>query len=747
MSFLHPLLFAAGAGAIAIPIVIHFLFRRRRKPIVWAAMRFLMEAYKKHQRRLKLEQLLLLAARCLVLLLVALALGRPIAESASAALGLSGGRTVYIVLDNSLASSLRDSAGAGETALERHRRAAAALVDSLGAGDRAALVTLGSPAREIVLPASADLSAVAALIKAIEPTDARADWAGAVSAIGRAITDRGDERGRRTVALYSDFRAGSADLSRPLPAALEEAPRTRLLASAPASASVGNVQIVTIEPLRRVALARDTAGAMDVRVRLRRTGVAVGVDDTTSVRLALARTLGATVEGARGVVRWSPGQSEAEVIVSLGSGAPTDDRAAALVAWIDRDALDRDNRSARPVVVRRAIRVGVAARPRFGPLPGADALEPADWLRLALAPTESAPIEVTDVDPAAIDTPTLARLDALFVPRPDLLQDDGWRRVGAFARAGGVVVVSPPPGLNVHLWSDALARSLGMPWRIARESVDFTEPMRLAVEPGRAGLLELIASELPALARSVMVNRALPVIAGAEDSTTPITLDDGSPWLLFAAPGEAEPDSSGRGASATVSRGLVVYLASAPALTWTNLPARPLFVPLMQELVRQGVGEASGAGAVRAGSRPVAPTRTAELVGLDDGARVAVGPTGVALEPIRSATLLSAVDSAGLERGLIAVNPDPDAGRTEVQPPEAVRAWLASAGVEPDSIEWLESENGVSAGPVAAGADEGSGLAWWLLLGAAVVAIAEAVMARLFSHASVAPTRLRRASA
>ena len=43
MSFLHPILAGAGLAAVAIPILIHLLMRRRRRPIDFGAMRFLLE--------------------------------------------------------------------------------------------------------------------------------------------------------------------------------------------------------------------------------------------------------------------------------------------------------------------------------------------------------------------------------------------------------------------------------------------------------------------------------------------------------------------------------------------------------------------------------------------------------------------------------------------------------------------------------------------------------------------------------
>src|SRR5215510_6768244 len=66
-------LLTAGA-AVSVPVIIHLLNRKRFRVVTWAAMRFLLAAQKKNSRRLRLEQLILLAMRCLVVLLVLLAM-------------------------------------------------------------------------------------------------------------------------------------------------------------------------------------------------------------------------------------------------------------------------------------------------------------------------------------------------------------------------------------------------------------------------------------------------------------------------------------------------------------------------------------------------------------------------------------------------------------------------------------------------------------------------------------------------
>src|SRR6266481_5816817 len=66
--------FGALAGAVAVPIIIHLLNRRRYRVVVWAAMRFLLAAQRKNSRRLRLEQLILLGVRTLLVLLLVLAM-------------------------------------------------------------------------------------------------------------------------------------------------------------------------------------------------------------------------------------------------------------------------------------------------------------------------------------------------------------------------------------------------------------------------------------------------------------------------------------------------------------------------------------------------------------------------------------------------------------------------------------------------------------------------------------------------
>jgi len=67
----------AGLAAVAIPIIIHLLNRHRATIVDWGAMRFLLDSLTMRRRRIMLEEIILLALRCLVVALLALAMARP----------------------------------------------------------------------------------------------------------------------------------------------------------------------------------------------------------------------------------------------------------------------------------------------------------------------------------------------------------------------------------------------------------------------------------------------------------------------------------------------------------------------------------------------------------------------------------------------------------------------------------------------------------------------------------------------
>ena len=156
MSFLNPLLLF-GLAAVAVPIIIHLLNRRKFRKIDWAAMKFVKLSIDQNQRRMKLEDLILLLLRCALLALLALALARPVMRQSESSFMGQAGVTSVLVLDNSFSMGLEDGEA---TRFERAKAACTNILDSLPSGSSVALYLGSDVVRPVIEEPVFDLDAV-----------------------------------------------------------------------------------------------------------------------------------------------------------------------------------------------------------------------------------------------------------------------------------------------------------------------------------------------------------------------------------------------------------------------------------------------------------------------------------------------------------------------------------------------------------------------------------------------------------
>jgi len=710
MTLVAPWLALAGALAIAIPIAIHLLLRLRRRPVQWGAMRLLREAMRETARRRRLEHLLVLALRCLLFALIGLALAQPLLRGRGG-VEAAGGRVIVLMIDDSLASSVRpDPSDPRRTALAASTERAAAIVRGLRPGDAVGVVALARPARALLLPPTTDHAAAIALLGAIRPQETAADMPQGLTLLREAMDRLGPERS--VVAyLLSEFRAGSADLQVSLPGVVDDGAtrRIRLLAAPPALDPVANIQVVGVEPLRSLLLPGQADGSGLVVARLQRRGpleptiTRVSVDG--DIRPVAPRT-----------VRWESGQSEASVEFLIDPLA-IESAAVGLSVSIDEDALPGDDRRHAVLQTRRRIGVTLLDRRAFGAITAVDRLGSGQWILRALDPDRSSPIDITVEDPAALGPAALRAADAVVLTRPDLLDSQGWAQLRQRLSAGGMLIITPPEELNVHLWADRLGPELGLTWRVGIEPRTIEDGLALDERQPGSALLRLLAGEVSDLVRPVRVGRALPLELDA--SGEPLLV--GADGSVLAAMGTPR-DDAGRALP-----GVVVLLAFAPDLSWSNLPAKPLMVPLFQELVRQGIGVATEAQRLLVGESPLVPTGAAELV-RRDGEGGPVSLDSARSTAVRRSGLYRVDDIAGQPMGLVAVNVDLAAAQTEPMSSEAVIAWLGGSG----PWSYLDPEDPIAPLRTIEMAAPISGL---LLVLALACAVLESILARRFSRA------------
>ena len=201
MSFLNPILLF-GLAAVAVPIVIHLLNRRKFQKVVWAAMRFLQASVERNQKRMRIEDLLLLALRCLLLALLALALARPALVSQAGDLFGSSKVTGVILLDNSYSMGMSDGV---MTRFEKARRAAGQVIDAMPSGSATALFLVSDIVNEAIPEPTLDLSLARKMIREATLTDRATDL---FPALSRAIDTLKDLLGaRKEIYLITDGQA------------------------------------------------------------------------------------------------------------------------------------------------------------------------------------------------------------------------------------------------------------------------------------------------------------------------------------------------------------------------------------------------------------------------------------------------------------------------------------------------------------------------------------------------------------
>lgn len=141
MTFAAPL-FLLAAIAAAIPIALHMINRQKAKELPFSTLRFLKISVQKTRRRKRIHDVLLMLTRAAVLLLIAAGLARPAVTNLSSLWG-GAQSAVVIILDNSASMGLIDS---DRVRFDIASAAASQILDQLADGDQVALLPTCGPA-------------------------------------------------------------------------------------------------------------------------------------------------------------------------------------------------------------------------------------------------------------------------------------------------------------------------------------------------------------------------------------------------------------------------------------------------------------------------------------------------------------------------------------------------------------------------------------------------------------------------
>lgn len=203
MSFLN-LALLGGAAAFLVPLVIHLLNRSRHQSIDWGAMHLLEAAMQVNSKRFQWESVLLLMLRCLIPILFAIGLARPVLTSLRSA-NAQGEASVLVVVDNSLSMLVKDKQ---QPEQNRFDRAVNEVRKILGSQTRADLSVMssggGAPRNEIdgsTFDAGLALRSIAKIQAGAGPSDPVATIEAAVAQLSKM------SHPNKQLVVASDFQA------------------------------------------------------------------------------------------------------------------------------------------------------------------------------------------------------------------------------------------------------------------------------------------------------------------------------------------------------------------------------------------------------------------------------------------------------------------------------------------------------------------------------------------------------------
>ena len=272
MIFLHPWLLA-GLLAAGVPLLLHLVQRREPPTIVFPAVRYLLDATREHQRRLRIRHWLLLLLRTLLIVALVLAAAGPTVRRS----GVTGHApsALVLVVDNSLSSA---AIVGGTPRIEQLVRAADGVLARATPGDALWLIVADGAARR------GDPATLRAALRALTPSTTRLDLGSAVRAAGEVLST---EALPGEIVVVTDLQAtalGAAAARAPVTVARPEGAvpgnigvAGLLAGSQPWSTDGGQVQVTVVGDSAAQVPLQLTAGDRPARQALATVGGAVQV--------------------------------------------------------------------------------------------------------------------------------------------------------------------------------------------------------------------------------------------------------------------------------------------------------------------------------------------------------------------------------------------------------------------------------------------------------------------------------------
>ena len=540
-----------GLAGMAIPIIIHFLNRRRAHVVDWAAMQFLEDSLTSRSRRILVEELILMALRCVLVGLLAAALARPFVQAPSLLAGdAADAQDIAIVLDGSLSMTLEAD---GTTLFARAASEAQQVLSACRDHDAVSVLVAGSAVEPVVAKPLSDRETVGRALAVDPPDDAvgqdvlplvptggTLDVPGALTEAIRSLSAGGNPA--KKIVLITDGQRLGWDLSAPdrwkfLAEESRDAlkiPPTVIVRTLSPPAQWRNVGVGQVN-LGRSAIGPDRP--VEISVTLNNTGT--GTIQPEAVELF--------VDGKRVAVREGPEIADgASATVTFQHRFERPGPGILAVIARCEDDLPGDNRAVRVVNVMDELPVLVVeGKGSTRPLDG-----DAAFLSLALAPVlEDAKAEAKDhlIRPTVIQAHEIGKIKRFEPYRVVILADvprlpaSTTEALAEYVAAGGGLLIAPGVKADKAFYNAWLGRDqrrvTGCTLTAFEDAPatpgEPTRPLRVAPNSIDSPAIRLVADPAVSdLSRARVWRRWVMAVDREGGASVGASLDNGDPYLI-----------------------------------------------------------------------------------------------------------------------------------------------------------------------------------------------------------------------
>jgi len=590
---------AIGAGAVASPILIHILSKRRFRRVRWGAMAFLLEAQQRNRRRVRMEQWLLLLLRCLAVLLIALMIARPFVRPGAMAtlLGAAPRTERVILIDDSFSMTCRPPAasrGVGTAIFDQAKASALQLARWFGEETPADSLTIfvtshpGEPVLSLPRLSGDALHEVREGLDALQPSQTTARVAESVAEMAALLRAR-PTQANAAVYVISDFQRG--DWVRP-PREGDEQPPSVI---APLAALEGEGQSIKLVLINVGDPAAENVAVTALRSTRPQCVAGVPARFEVSVSNHSARPLD-QVELSISIAehRLPPifipkiqaGQTVREPVEITFPLDGSDYIQVQLAgAGAGSDAIQLDNTRALAVDVAPAVGVLIVNGE-----PSSDAYRDEVYLlRTALRPSGRAASgnELTVIDESELDDAELDSYHVVVLANVSRLSETARRNVEAFVRSGGGLILFAGDQVDIDHYNRDLFRGGSglLPAALAQvhESPASTGAMTFTRWDAGHPLMRPFAGKLAEVLRQTRVFTCIKIDAPAATSA-PATEGARSPAWVIARFSDA--DESPAIVQRPFGRGLCLFIATTADQEWNDWASNFSYLPIVLELVQ-----------------------------------------------------------------------------------------------------------------------------------------------------------------